>query len=86
MDKSTKEMLEVILKKENTTFKKWQDQTLEAGLMAIFMRKGEEFQEFKNWIIEREAQKKLTQFLSTQLNVSNKNQQAKNVYRESEEN
>lgn len=82
MDKQTKNVLTAILDLENKTFKVWQDEMVENCLMSIFMRKGEEYNAFRNWVVERESQKKVTQYLIDQLNIQTNPKKKESVLEE----
>lgn len=82
MDKQTKNVLTAILDLENKSFKVWQDEMVENCLMSIFMRKGEEYNAFRNWVVKRESQKKVTQYLIDQLNIQTNPKKKESVLEE----
>lgn len=79
LDKQTKDILVAILELENKSLKSWQDETVEKSLMSIFMRKGEAYNLFRNWVLEIEAQKTINCFLAEQLDISQKKERKKSV-------
>ena len=79
LDKQTKDILVAILELENKSFKSWQDEMVESNLMSIFMRKGEDYNLFRNWVLEKEAQKTINHFLSEQLDIPQKKERKKAI-------
>lgn len=79
LDKQTKDILVAILELENKSFKSWQDEMIESNLMSIFMRKGEDYNLFRNWVLEKEAQKTINHFLSEQLDIPQKKERKKAI-------
>lgn len=79
LDKQTKDILVAILELENKSFKSWQDEMVESNLMSIFMRKGEDYNLFRNWVLEKEAQKTINHFLSEHLDIPQKKERKKAI-------